>query len=443
MIYSIEDKPPVATSFFAGLQHVLTTFGINITVPLIIGPQVGLDPQQMSILIGAVLFTAGVTTFLQVNFGSRLPVYQGSSFSFIGPYLGIIAVVSNAGPDVTMQYIAGAIMLGSFFEIIVGFSGLFGKLQKFVSPVVIGPVIVLIGLSLFSVGAPQAGQNWLLATIVIVCAFLFSLVLGPKNRFVSMFSILMAIAVGYVVALFLGEVQFDYIANAQWFRTEVLFPWGLPKFDLGFTLVILAGYLASMIESYGDYHAVNTTAEGPPLKNRQINRGLGFEGVGCFLTSLWGGFSNTSFTGNIGVVGLTRVASRRVLTFGAGILVILGLFGKLGGAIASIPTPVAGGLFCILFGLIASTGLRTLAKADLTSMRNLLIIGFTIYMGLSVPAYFAEAELTISWAPWLAQIITTVGSTGMAVTAILGLILDNVIPGTPEEKGLVAGADTA
>jgi xanthine/uracil permease len=125
------------------------------------------------------------------------------------------------------------------------------------------------------------------------------------------------------------------------------------------------------------------------------------------------------------------------MTFSAGILVVLGLFGKLGGAVASIPTPVAGGLFCILFGLIASTGLRTLAKADLTSMRNLLIIGFTIYMGLSVPEYFANTEITISWAPWLAQIITTIGSTGMAVTAILGLILDNVIPGSNEERGLL------
>jgi len=438
MIYSLDDKPPITTSFFIGFQHVLTTFGINITVPLILGASLGMSPVQMSILIGAVLFTSGVTTALQVNFGSRLPILQGSSFSFIGPYMGVIAAVGIQGPQVGMQYIAGAIILGSLFEIFLGFTGLVGKLQKFVSPVVIGPVIILIGLSLFRVGAPQAGENWILASVVIVAAFVFALILGPKNKYVSMFSILIAIILGYIVALFMGEVNFEAISSSPWVRTKIVFPWGVPKFRLSFALVFLAGYLASMIESYGDYHAVNEIAQGKPLTTKQISRGIGFEGLGCLLTGIWGGFSNTSFTGNIGVVGLTRVASRRIMTFAAGILIFLGLFGKLGGAIASIPRPVVGGLFCILFGLIASIGVRNLAKADLTTMRNLLIVGFTIYMGLSLPAYFQNTQVVISWAPWLAEIIQTVGSTGIAVTAILGLILDNLIPGTPKERGLLA-----
>jgi xanthine/uracil permease len=318
---------------------------------------------------------------------------------------------------------------------LIGFSGLIGKLQKFVSPVVIGPVIILIGLSLFKNGAPQAGENWLLSGIVIACAFIFALILGPKKRLFAMFPIMLAIIVGYLVALAMGLVSFEAVTNAQWVRTNLVLPWGVPKFNIGFALVALAGYLASMVESYGDYHATNFAAKGKPLTDKQISRGIGMEGLGCFLTGIWGGFSNTSFTGNIGVVAMTRVASRKVAWASAGILILLGVFGKFGGIISTIPRPVVGGLFCILFGLIAALGMQTLARADLTSMRNLLIIGFVTYMGLSVPVYFENTEIIITWAPWLAQIVKTVGTTGIAVTAVLGLILDNVVPGSREIKG--------
>jgi xanthine/uracil permease len=159
------------------------------------------------------------------------------------------------------------------------------------------------------------------------------------------------------------------------------------------------------------------------------------EGLGCLLTGIWGGFSNTSLTGNIGAVGLTRVASRKIAVYGASISIFLGLFGKFSGAVATIPRPVLGGLFCVLFGLISSIGLRTVAKADLNSVRNSLIIGFIIYMGFSVPHYFSQTEIVIPSAPWLAQIVSALGSTGIAVTAFLGLILDNIIPGSRKERG--------
>jgi nucleobase transporter 1/2 len=293
MIYGLDDKPPFFTSFLLGLQHIFTTFGITITIPLLIGPALNMNPQQTSTLLGATLLTSGVATFLQVNFGSKLPILQGASFAFIGPYLGILGGIKLSSPEVGMQYIAGAIIIGAIFEMFIGFSGLIGKLQKFVSPVVIGPVIMLIGLSLFKVGAPQAGENWLLSSLVIVSAFVFSLIIGPKNKYFSMLSILFAIILGYVVALLMGEVNFDSVNSAQWFRTNLFLPWGMPKFDIGFSLLILAGYLASTIESYGDYHACNSAAGGKPLKDKQINRGIGFEGLGCFLTGILGAFSNT------------------------------------------------------------------------------------------------------------------------------------------------------
>ena len=242
------------------------------------------------------------------------------------------------------------------------------------------------------------------------------------------------------MALVLGVVDFTAVTASPWIRLPWgpggwVLPWGVPKFEIGFLLIVLAGYLASMIESYGDYHAIAEAAQAPPLTDKQISRGIGFEGVGCFFTGLFGGFASTSYTENIGLVGLTRVASRYVVNIAVILLILMGIVGKFGGLVATIPGAIVGGLYCTLFGLIASIGISNSAKADLSSMRNQMIMGFILFMGLSVPYYFQTAG--VSFEPlWLSNIVVSIGSTGMAVAAILGLILDNVIPGTEEERGL-------
>ena len=149
-----------------------------------------------------------------------------------------------------------------------------------------------------------------------------------------------------------------------------------------------------MIESFGDYHACKQMAapddnHGDPTPT-EISRGIGCEGVGCAITGMLGGFSSTSYSENVGLVGLTKVGSRYVVQIGAVILVLLGLFGKFGAFAAAIPQPVVGGLYCTMFGLIAAVGVRQFARADLSSDRNLFIGGFALFMGLSVPFYFAE-----------------------------------------------------
>lgn len=220
----------------------------------------------------------------------------------------------------------------------------------------------------------------------------------------------------------------------------MVFPWGLPKFNTAFIVAVLAGYLASMIESFGDYHACSHMAGGGDPTPEQISRGIGCEGIGCALTGIFGGFSSTSYSENVGLVGLTKVGSRYVVQIAAVILIGLGLFGKFGAAAAAIPKPVVGGLYCALFGLIAAVGVRQLAKADLDSNRNLFISGFALFMGLSVPAYFNSpgvAERLAEVPGGLGDVLGAIGKTGMAVAAILGIALDNLIPGTPEERGLV------
>jgi solute carrier family 23 (nucleobase transporter), member 1 len=449
IVYGLNDIPkPFTKAFGLGIQHVLTMFGATVAVPLILAPAMGMTAEQTALLVAAAMLAAGVATLLQVNFGTRLPLVQGMSFAFLSPFFVIIGMIGGRGgsPAEIMSYIAGAIILGSFVEMIIGFSGLMGKIQNILSPVVIGPVIALIGLSLFGVGAPMAGGNWLLSGIVVVSIFYFTLVLGRRKPFISLFAILISVLIAYTVAVVLsftgimpGLINFQPVVNAPWFRTNVILPWGMPRFDLGFFLAVMAAYLASIIESYGDYHAVTLAAKAPELTGKQISRGIGMEGVGCFLAGIFGGLANTSYTENIGLVGLTGVASRYVVNIGALVLIFLGIFGKFGAAVATIPGSVVGGLYLALFGLIAAIGISHTAKADLTSMRNMMIIGFILFMGLSFPVYIQGlGDEVLFGIKWLSDIIRAIGSTGMAVAAILGLVLDNLIPGTLEERGISA-----
>jgi xanthine/uracil permease len=363
-----------------------------------------------------------------------------------------------------MRYIAGAIIVGSFVEIAVGFSGLMGKLRKVVTPVVIGPVIMLIGLALFEHGAPKAGTHWPVGGTTIVLVATFSLVLAHRHRIFRVLPVLMAVLVvwGICVALSVSGVwtkghpafvDFSGVGATPWLRLNlfwgerpVVFPWGLPKFEVGLIIAALAGYMASMIESFGDYHGAAAMSEAPPPTDKQISRGIGSEGLGCLFTGILGGFSSTSYSENIALIGLTRVASRYVVLVAAFVLLALGGFSKFGAVGATIPGPLVGGLYCALFGLIAAVGIQQLSKADLYSQRTLFIAGFSLFMGLSVPKYFAGsiygapgADVVSAALPAvLAKVIIALGSTGMGVAAVLGLILDNAIPGTEKERGITA-----
>ena len=470
VIYGLDDRPPPVRAFVLAVQHVLTMFGATVAVPLLLGPSMGMDTDDVAVLISSVMLCSGVATLIQVTFGSRLPIIQGVSFSFIAAFFIIIASVKDDGgsPEDIMRCIAGAIMVGAVVEVVVGFTGVMGWLRRMLSPVVVGPVIMLIGLALFQHGAPKAGTDWVTSGMTIAMVIVFSLVLARRSRFFRLFPILMAIvvvvtfcwvmsALGVYRSGHASFVDLSTVESSEWVRTSgIIFPWGMPRVEVGYVFAVLAAYLASMIESFGDYHACSHMSGAGDPSPTQISRGIGCEGVGCFLTGVLGGFSSTSYSENIGLVGLTKVASRYVVQLGAVILILLGFFGKFGAFAAAIPGPVVGGLYCALFGLISAVGIQQLAKADLRLDRNLFIAGFSLFMGLSVPAYFASvssgdviqpgqtlaiyqptAEVILSkMSVNLSSILLSVGSTGMAVAAIIGLVLDNLIPATPRQRGL-------
>ncbi|MFT5300222.1 MAG: nucleobase transporter 1/2 [Mariniblastus sp.] len=465
IIHGLDDRPPLGRSFVLAIQHVLTMFGATVAVPLMLGPAgadgsgMGMSLEQVAVLISSVMVCSGIATFIQATFGSRLPIIQGVSFSFLAAFLGVIATIKGEGgsPAEMMQYIAGAILVGAVLEMTIGFSGLIGIVRKFLSPVVIGPVIMLIGLALYKAGAPMAGESWPISILTIVLVILFSYVLAKKHSLFRLFPILLAILIsvgvcglltmtGVVDATSAVYIKTEHVGAANWLRvqpTELFLPWGVPKFRAGFILAVLAGYLASMIESYGDYHACSQMSGGGDPTPQQLSRGIGCEGLGCAITGLLGGFSSTSYSENIGLIGITKVGSRFVVQISAVILILLGLLGKFGAIAASIPKPIVGGLYCTLFGLISAVGIKELTKADLNVDRNLFVAGFALFMGLSVPHYFSSpaglaamgqlAEVSVG----LKDIVSAIGNTGMAVAAIIGLVLDNLLPATAKERGLV------
>jgi nucleobase transporter 1/2 len=228
------------------------------------------------------------------------------------------------------------------------------------------------------------------------------------------------------------------VAAAPWFRVPLPFQWGAPVFGAAAAIGMLAGYVASIVESVGDYYAAARLAGAPVPGPKTINRGIGMEGVGCLVAGIFGTANGTtSYSENIGAIGLTRVGSRHVVQIGAGLMIVLALFGKFGALFTTIPQPIVGGMYCTMFGMIASVGLSNLQFVNLNSARNLFILGFAFFMGLSMPEYFGANPVTFS-PSWAADVVNTLGSTGMAVGAIVALVLDNTIPGTDEERGLNA-----
>jgi nucleobase transporter 1/2 len=498
VLYPLDSKPPAPKALILATQHVLTMFGATVAVPLLFKQPLEFEGPELAILVSSVMICSGFATAVQVLFGSRLPIIQGVSFSFLAAFFACVAFAkANPDPEIShgalsMSYIAGSIIVGSVVEIFVGYSGLVGKLRRSITPVVIGPVIMLIGLALFQFGWPSAAAHWPTGGLTIALVILFSLFLSKKSAIIRTLPILLAVLIVWTLCIVLtqagvyGEghsasVSFAGLGEVPWFRSNlawgdnpVLLPWGLPRFELALIVATLAGFLASMLESIGDYHGAAAMAETHEPTDDQISKGIGAEGVGCLGTGLLGGFSSTSYSENIALIGLTRVASRYVVLIAAGLLVFLGLFAKFGGVVATIPGPIVGGLYCTLFGLIAAVGIQQTAKADLFSQRNLFIIGFSLFMGLSVPAWFADtmipiadysADLLTHFPPGsyidftqttvvipgagksvvsgllpsgAANVVISLGSTGMGVAAIIGLILDNSVPGTDAERGIVS-----
>lgn len=448
IVYGLLDKPPLPIMILAGAQHVLTLFGATTLVPLIFGPAMGMSTAQLGFFISCVYLAMGIATLIQTHpkLGSGLPIVQGSSFSFIPPIMTIIGAYGALGPEGIMQYVGGALISGGILLSVIGYSRLIGVVRRIITPVVIGPTIMAIGFSLAETAVGlNAANYWPLSLLVVACIFLFSLV--SRNRYLNIFAVLSSIVLAYLVALVgslagifpaghPAHVDLSSVAQAPWFRFTGLMPWGPPKFSLLAFGAIIAGFFAVTIESIGDYHSCSYAAGLDDPTPDMISRGVGAEGLNCAIAGSLGAVGTTSYTENIGLIGLTGVASRAVVRTGAIILICLSLIGKLGALIATIPSPVIGGAYIALFGTIGALGIQVLMRADMGSQRNVLIVGFAFLMALGLPPWVEGQQEAFFAYGILGEVVWAILRTHMAVAGICAALCDSLVPGTPEERGI-------
>jgi xanthine/uracil permease len=465
--YGIDDKPPLGQSVLLGVQHWLTMIGSTIAIPLVLSGALGFDAGQTAQLIGTFFVVSGIATLAQTTVGNRYPIVQGGTFSMLGPALAIIGVLaaSNAAPTVMMRELQGAIIVAGLVEVGIGYLGIFGRLKRYIGPLVIAVVIALIGLALISV--PQiisASQNWYLAGLTLVLIVLFSQYLDDYSRVFKLFPVLLGLGGAYLLALVLSLagvtnlVDLSPVASAPAFRPIVPFQWGMPLFTGSFIVGMFAGMLASVIESFGDYHSVARMAGQGAPNSKRVNHGLGMEGLGNVFAGIMGtGNGSTSYTENIGAIGITGVASRYVVQVGAAVMIVVGFVGYFGALVTTIPNAIVGGLFLAMFAQIVGVGLSQLQHVDLNQNRNVFVLGFGLFAGLSIPQYIsnvqsADATLEAGLAsvpvlgavlgiPSVAQTLGIILGTPIAVGGIAAFVLDNTIPGSRDERGLTAWED--
>ncbi len=450
LAYGVDDRPPFPIMILAGFQHVLTLFGATTLVPLIFGPAMGMNTTQIGFFISCVYFAMGVATLIQTHpkLGSGLPIVQGSSFSFIPPIMTIIAAFKDAGPAAIMGHVGGGLIVGGAALAVIGYSRIVSVIRKFITPIVIGPTIMAIGFSLAPTAIQfNAAKYWPVSLLVVACIFAFSLI--SRRKYLNIFAILSSIVIAYLVCLFgtmagffpdghAAHVSLAGIASAPWFRVTGFLPWGSLSFDALSIGAMTAGFFAVMIESIGDYHSCSYVSNLPDPDAATISRGIGAEGVNCVLAGFFGAIGTTSYTENIGLIGLTGVASRWVVRTGAILLIVMSFIGKLSALIATIPSPVIGGAYIALFGIIGALGIQVLLRADMNSQRNVLIVGFAFLMAMGLPGWVEANKDSFLTLGIPGEVLWAILKTPMAVAGLCAAFWDSIVPGTPEERGIKA-----
>lgn len=382
-------KLPLGQSIPLGIQHVLAMFAGNITVPIIIAGIFGQTPEEKIFLIQMSLFVAGVATIIQTvgygKIGSRLPIIQGTSFAFIP----VMAPFAKVG----LGAVFTAAFIGGIFQMWIG--KILKPIRHLFPPLVTGIVVLMIGVSLLKVGFMYAGGGgWLLNNkpevfgnsnhlIISFTVLIVALWANLKGKgMVSSASILIGMVAGYIVAMMMGMVNYGKIAGADWFAFPMPLQYGI-DFVPGAIILMLFMAVVTTIETIGDISATTMGGANREATDKELSGGIMADGLGTAFGSLFNAMPNTSYSQNAGLVAFTGVISRHVGTIAGVILILMGLFPKLGGIIAAMPESVIGGAAIIMFGLITSAGIKLVAQSEM-NQRNLLILGLSLSFGIGM-----------------------------------------------------------
>ena len=421
--------PPLGQAIPLGLQHVLAMFASNVTPSIIVAGAAGLafgSGEQVYLIQMAMLF-AGVATLFQTvgmgPIGARLPIMQGTSFAFVGVLAGI-AATQGLGVALTACIIGGVIhfALGSVIQ----------NLRWLFPPLVTGLVILAIGLYLIPVAIKYAAggaasfqmeaesfgslKHWSVALTVIVVSLILKFF---TKGILSMAAILIGLLAGYTLAFALGMVNFAAVGKASWITSIQPLPYGF-EFNLGAVIAVTLVSIVSAIETVGDASATTKAGAGREATDEEIAGATYADGLGTAVAGVFGGLPNTSFSQNVGIVGMTGIMSRHVVTIAGTILIICGLIPKIGAVISSMPLPVLGGGVIVMFGMVAAAGMNMLTEVKM-SRRNMIIISVSLAVGLGL-------NLVPSAVQYLPGIWKTLATSAVAPTALLAVVLNLMLP---------------
>lgn len=469
-VHPVDEMLPAPKLFALGLQHVLVMYAGAIAVPLIVGRALQLSPTDVAFLISADLFVCGIVSVMQSYglgpwFGIKLPVMMGVTFASVGPMVSL--AIANPGPE-GARIIFGSIIGAGVLAILI--APLMSRLLRFFPPVVTGTIILVIGISLMRVGinwifgtpvGPTAPQivnpehvAWLEAVRSLgeaappmpeglklaatqnnplyapVSNIVLSLVvLGVviaiarfAKGFLSNIAVLMGIFVGGVIAAALGMMHFDKIAEAAWFAPILPFHFGAPVFQAIPVITMTLVMIVVMIESTGMFLALSDIT-GKRIDAKSLSAGLRMDGLGTIIGGVFNTFPYTSFSQNVGLVGVTGVRSRFVCVTGGAIMIVLGLTPKMGALVESLPTVVLGGAGLVMFGMVAATGIRILSAVDFKSNRNnLFVVAISIGVGM-IPLVAPNFKM------WLPHAIEPLIDSGILLAAIAAVLLNVIFNG--------------
>ncbi|OWM76028.1 nucleobase-ascorbate transporter 6-like isoform X2 [Punica granatum] len=460
--YCITSPPPWPEAILLGFQHYLVMLGTTVLIPASLVPQMGGGNEEKAKMIQTILFVAGLNTLFQTLFGTRLPAVIGASYTFVPTTISIILAgrYSNIlNPQEKFEKIMrgtqGALIVSSTLQIVVGFSGLWRNVTRFLSPLSAVPLVALSGFGLYELGFPvlakcvEIGLPQLIL-LIIFSQFIPHMIRGERHVF-DRFAVIFSVIIVWVYAhlLTVGGAykntgpktqqscrtdRAGIIGAAPWIRFPYPFQWGAPTFDAGESFAMMAASFVALVESTGAFIAVSRYASATPLPPSILSRGVGWQGVGILASGIFGtGIGSSVAVENAGLLALTRVGSRRVVQISAGFMIFFSILGKFGAVFASIPAPIVAALYCLFFAYVGSAGLGFLQFCNLNSFRTKFILGFSIFMGLSIPQYFNEYTAVNGYGPvhtgarWFNDMINVPFSSEAFVAGLLALFLDAML----------------
>ncbi len=486
-VHPVDERIAAPKLFTLGLQHVLVMYAGAIAVPLIIGRALHLEPADVAFLISADLFACGLVTLIQSlgmtqYFGIKLPVMMGVTFAAVGPMVAMAN--ANGGTD-GARAIFGAIIGAGIVAMVI--APLVSRMLRFFPPVVTGTIILVIGVSLMRIGinwifgnpfGPTAPQlvnpehaAWLqavtdgitsgsvtgvpavpgglglaprvnnpayapLSSIAVSAIVLVSILVIAKfaKGFVANIAVLLGIIIGAVIAVLMGAMHFDKVGTAAWFALISPFHFGTPTFDPVMILTLSIVMIVVMIESTGMFLALGDMT-GKRVTQPMLSAGLRTDGLGTLIGGIFNTFPYTSFSQNVGLVGVTGIKSRFVCVAGGLILIVLGLMPKMGALVEALPTMVLGGAGLVMFGMVAATGIRILAGVDFVKNRNNLFV-VAVSLGFGMIPLIAP-----SFKMWMPHVLDPLIESGILLASIVAVLLNyffNGAKGTAEEAQAAA-----